>query len=279
MKITTNADQSWSSPNKSSQIDADEANNFKPPITQNPMLSDAIFKPMLFSTPMIQAILNGTKTQTRRIVKPQPIDNTKIDGNFYEGNCKDVVKVDGHPNWKNQFVFQCSKIKKGDFIWVRETWQQHCDEIETNQDWSAKTFTADGTYVYKANGYVLPKDSISFGKWKPSIFMPKSACRLFLEVTDVRIERLQDITEIDALAEGVENCIANIDFGCRAMGMRLFRNYERKDNSLKNYPHNGFELAQDSFETLWDSINKNWLSNPYVWVYTFKVVECPLGFR
>src|SRR5690349_17204720 len=77
--------------------------------------------PILFSTPMVQAILVGRKTQTRRIIKPQPVDNTEVDGNFFEGNHKGFVKVDGHPNWQHQFANEFCKYQTGDVLWVRET--------------------------------------------------------------------------------------------------------------------------------------------------------------
>ena len=243
-------------------------------LAQNTMLSDAIFKPMLFSTPMVQAILDGRKTMTRRIVKPQPIDNTKIDGNFYEGDCKDFVKVDGHPNWKNQFVSQVSKIQKGDIIWVRETWQQEAEFIQlSGGDWSNAYLKPTGNYLYKADGVSLEeiKDSVSFGKWKPSIFMPKSACRLFLEVTKVEVQRLQDISNEDAKKEGVQI----LSYGGFGRSGEEWKDYLSKISTAFR------PSTKSSFSSLWQSINgvESWNENPYVWVYTFKIVECPLGFR
>ena len=97
--------------------------------------------------------------------------------------------------------------------------------------------------------------------WKPSIFMPKEACRLFLEVVDIRAERLQSISFEDAAAEGIKQG----DNG-------YYKNYLSADWSEFG------ETSVDSFMSLCNKINKNWNDNPYVWVITFKVVECPKGF-
>jgi hypothetical protein len=136
--------------------------------------------------------------------------------------------------------------KKGDVLWVRETF------------W-LDSFTGD--FEYKADGksYISSK-----GFWKPSIHMPKEAARIFLEVIDVRCERLQDISEVDAIAEGVER-ISVTPF------VHRFKNYV-DDEEL--------EFAESSFRTLWESINgvKSWGENPFVWVYEFKQVDKPSNF-
>ena len=176
----------------------------------NTMLAEAVFKPILFSTPMVQAILEGRKTQTRRIVKPQPdfdrawknlgmtekfgleteleIPELDLTGYFLgvSSPIGDGLKATGIciPNIP-------IKIHKGDILWVRETWR-YSDDLRN-------------PYLYKQKEYEDWKPEYLQGiKWKPSIFMPKAACRIFLEVTDVRIEKLQDISEEDAVAEGIE---------------------------------------------------------------------------
>jgi hypothetical protein len=104
-------------------------------------------------------------------------------------------------------------------------------------------------------------------KWKPSIFMPKKKCRIFLEITDVRVERLQDISEEDAIAEGIKKTWINDDIKqCR------FKNYINDGKGSKS--------PIDSFNSLWVSINgkDSWKANPWVWVYEFKVVEKPKDF-
>jgi hypothetical protein len=224
-------------------------------MTANPLLAEANYKPMLFSTPMVQAILDGRKTMTRRIVK-FPKDWVA------EDNAWDWAALrEYYPKWGCSF-------KIGDIIWVRETWQQHCIEVETDVNtWAAKGFEATGQFVYRADNYELPKESIAFGKWKPSLFMPKNACRLFLEITEIKLERLQSISNTDAEKEGIE-VVETIDT------LKFFKRYSGENITFNT------ANAYYSFKTLWHKINGvvNWESNPFVWVYTFKQVECPKGF-
>ena len=173
--------------------------------------------PILFSTAMVQAILNGTKSQTRRIIKPQPIDNREVDGNFFEGGYKGYVKVDGHPNWKDQFVFEFAKWQPGDILWVRESFRS------VEQEFGPPRYEYKGT----------EKISI-YDPWKPSIHMPKSACRIFLKVKKVRCERLHEINEDDACREGIEL----IDHNC-------FKNYDESN------PYQFLEDPVGSFQSLW----------------------------
>jgi hypothetical protein len=123
-------------------------------------------KPILFSTEMVKAILTGRKTQTRRVMRPQP-DH----------------KVEHHLALR-----KCPYGQLGDVFWVRETWAEY---------WSNGEFQH---YRYKANG-THPEEGVS---WKPSIHMPRTAARIFLVVKDIRIEQLQDIKGQDAVAEGIE---------------------------------------------------------------------------
>lgn len=238
---------------------------------------------ILFSTPMVQAILRGDKTQTRRVVKPQP---EKVPGSddsipareFIEkGNellskgLKTIIRGTG-----GMMFPDCPYGKPGDVLWVRETWCQvmrdHAHDLlegRRENDLFVRPTQVHSDWMQYA------KDKYGY-KWKPSIHMPKAAARIWLKVVNVRVERLHEITEQDAISEGVEKCIADKErFGARAVGMRLFRNYERKDNSLRDYPCNGFEEAKISFETLWQSINgrESWDANPWVWVVEFEVLS------
>ncbi len=224
--------------------------------------------PILFTGDMVKAILADRKTQTRPIIKPQPIDNTEIDGNFFEGTHKGYVKVDGHSNWQEQFSFEfCKYGKVGDILWVKETFQY--------VDFAGE----DNGYVYRATD--PDWETMEEWTWKPSIFMPKKACRLFLEITDIRVERLKDISIDDACEEGIEYC--NVDTEAFEGGELIadYKNYMWKDD--ENYEDYYFPYYADplnSFKSLWQSINgkESWNENTWVWVISFKRTECPKGF-
>lgn len=228
-------------------------------------------KPMLFSSAMVISLLNNTKTQTRRIVNGTALKWLN------DGFTPEYVAIADNN--------LCTYGKIGDTIWVKETyyaygiWFKNGITKTGKQKWVFKDFTfenKDGKYLYEdcKPSDVLKNSERKFGWYKrPSLFMPKIASRTTLKITDITIERLQNISEKDAIAEGVERCIADKEkFGCRAMGMRLYRDYTRIDNSLKDYPCNGFEFAADSYQTLWQKINgpESWNKNPYVWVIKFE---------
>jgi len=212
--------------------------------------------PILFSTPMVQAILEGRKTQTRRI----PIETISIDkmGNLIMGKWNYGQHLDRRPQFENLISLK-SRWKIRDILWVRETWRG----IE--QDFGPDRIE------YKAS------ESINIeGKWKPSIHMPKVAARIWLQVESVRVERLQDISEEDAKAEGVrpncegiEKCPSQY---CQRMGCQSTGEYYHYQRDLDDFP--AFS-AKESFESLWQSINgvKSWNENPWVWVITFKVLS------
>ncbi len=184
--------------------------------------------PILFSTPMVQAILEGRKTQTRRIVK-----------GFVPDFLNDIV---GGPVWAlEQYDIRFPYGKVGDVLWVRES--------------SATTYAQAGPRIirkvwYKADDPIIP-ENVKF-KWKPSIHMPRSSCRLRLEIANIRVERLQEISVGDAIAEGIEG---NGD-----------------PYGFKSYLDGGTGAAVYSYKTLWQSINgkESWEENPWVWVIEFK---------
>lgn len=192
-------------------------------------------KPILFSTPMVRAILEGRKTQTRRILKIQPDDRGV--------RMTSVLFEDYHGNELKP------KYQKGDILWVKETWRYTDASLNDHPG-----------YVYRASD--PDWETLEGWKWKPSIHMPKEAARIFLKVTNVRAERLQDISEEDAIAEGVERISV-------APFVHRFKNYV-DDEEL--------EFAESSFRTLWESINgkESWNENPFVWVYEFERIEKPI---
>ena len=147
------------------------------------------------------------------------------------------------------------KINVGDVIWVRETFFDATDFQDA-------LFKDKSTIIYKAD-----ETFIGRRKWKPSLFMPKTACRNFLKVVSVHVERLQDIDEQGAINEGVlfDVIIPNINY-------RAYRDYTNKTD--------GFVDAKSSYKSLWQKINgtDSWNKNPFVWVYKFERTEKPLDF-
>ena len=202
-----------------------------------PVLSEAVFRPMLFSTEMVRALLNGLKTQTRRVVKDNILQNYRNENE----ETLDFIKVS---------MLDSIKPKIGDVIWVRETFSQKDERLIYRSQVCSKWDLPDGF------------------KWTPSLFMPKSVCRLFLEITNIRLERLNDISDNDSISEGIEIIE-------RLKAIRMFKDYNLKGTLV------GKTTAIESYKSLWISINgqKSWDDNPFVWAYTFKVVDCPYGFR
>lgn len=206
---------------------------------------------------MVRAILSGAKTQTRRLVKPQPSANIVRTACMIEGNppLRGCYWEYGGP------IVYCPFGQPGDRLWVREThaifptYGQHRADGERWGPWGGLPFTVsdDGKQIaYHREGF----DRCDPGRWRPSIHMPRWACRLVLEITDVRVERLQAISEADALAEGIEQLNGRFTFNGGA------------HDSL---------TARSSFMTLWDSTGGIWVENSWVWVIEFKRVEVASG--
>ena len=224
------------------------------------------FVPMLMSTPMVTAILNGTKTETRRIIKPQlPIYSEKFPEivpdwkmEFHDiierfarlkHTYEFVTKSTGDKNIKSIILDIPCKIVVNDIIWVRETFRP----IEQDN--------GKPRYEYKATENINLLD-----KWKPSLFMPKYACRIFLKCVSVHVERLHEIDEESAIKEGVK-----VNHG----GFELYTKEEMFKNN-RNYA----KTAIESYKSLWKKINgkESWDENTFVWVYKFEVVERPNDF-
>lgn len=217
-------------------------------------------KPILFSTAMVQSILEGRKTQTRRIIKPQPIVHNEVIqmpiGIKEYAKELDKYMKKGYTNLYTDGVLSgmmTSKLKYdvGDILWVRETWQ-HTECLNINPE------DENYGFVYKAdNG---DWENMEGWTWKPSIFMPKEACRIFLKVTEVRAERLEDISEQDAISEGIE--VKEHDIAPKGW----------KDYLFSEIP---FDNPKHSFFSLWQSINgeQSRNDNPFVWVVNFERVD------
>ena len=193
--------------------------------------------PIIFSGPMVRAILEGRKTMTRRVIKPQPT-LTRNCGFEWKGEVYGQGSDDVGTN-RNFCRWACPYDQQDARLWVRETFQ-------TLEDFAIKGacyYRADGetvTALIEGSEYDLSH------KWHPSIFMPRRASRILLEVTAVRVERLWDISEDDAKAEGApwEDC---------------------------------WMSYRQSFESLWGFLNANrgygWDANPWVWVIEFRRIQ------
>lgn len=231
-------------------------------------------KPILFNAEMVRAILNGRKTCTRRIVKGYiPPDGEFGYTAFTPQNaisCRGTFET-SYPRYGEKF-FKLP-YQKGDVLYVRETWGWcpcwDCG-LDTTPDGCKNPVIYDfkkkehGCYMYRASC----EDSkySSADTWHPSIHMPKEAARIFLKVTNVRVERLQEITDDGCIAEGVypspcRKC--NATFGCDTC------------------PDEGYHET-DGFSELWNSTIKKsdldrygWDANPYVWVIEFERCEKP----
>lgn len=185
------------------------------------------YHPILFKGPMVRAIIEGHKTQTRRVIRQQPpwwvskITSWTRDGSKWQGLVSDAF-------WS----MRCPYGVPGDHLYVRETWAYWGSKEEPNP-----------LIVYRAD-----EDKVL--RWRPSIHMPKRFTRLWLTVTGIRLERVQDITEEDAIAEGT------------------------RATSIGDFPRQAVWTERQDFANLWDSINAKrgypWEDNPWVWVIEFE---------
>lgn len=239
-------------------------------------------KPILFSGPMVKAILDGKKTQTRRVIKQADMNIgipkvyrdrvVSADGVEYQPLWATAIHPARDSGWiawypgdpgadftEHQYGqgFLCPYGAPGDRLWVRETWCEadgdpaHDARIHEDLDEVGYRCTA-----FRADDWIdCPADD---GRWRPAIHMPRYRCRLLLDVLSIRVERLQDISEADAQAEGAE----------------LTGDDEAQDGA-PDAPR--AESYRAGFASLWDVINAerghSWASNPYVWVITFRKID------
>lgn len=208
---------------------------------------------MIFNSEMVRAILDGRKTQTRRIVKGT--DGAVKFCKEWDINGEEIFVVLGekdHTGMNPVFgAISCPFGAVGDRIWVRETWAE-AGACEPDLKLYRANYPEHVPSIYEN---VPPAEEI---RWTPSIHMPRWASRILLEITDVRVEQLNAISEEDARAEGI------IDGGCLNCG-------EPEPCGCANPEPD----ATDAFAYLWQSIygQENWNANPWVWVIEFKRVE------
>lgn len=205
-------------------------------------------RPILFSGPMVSAILDGSKTQTRRVIKPQP---SMLTGMWY-WVCKKLAAGYLHTDTEAMIRLMkpfCPYGQVGDQLWVREThaivpWTAYLRSDGVQQ--TRRPNDNHDAAIYKA-GWNHCKPS----RWRPSIHMPRWASRIQLEITGIRVERLQDISEADCFAEG---CAGG-------------------HGSIPGYGYNA--TPYEHYKWLWESINgtASWGANPWVWVVEFKRIK------
>ena len=202
-------------------------------------------KPILFNTEMVRAILDGRKTCTRRLVKPQP-DEKHIFPLGFDTDSTEKKEVGCFGFAANeyggsiQYVKPLYRYAPGDILYVRETWHKYTKRIGKGESCRLAEF-----YGYKAS---VANSEDAEEPWHPSIHMPKEAARIWLKVTDVRVERLQDMTDDDAEAEGC------FDYTSTALGF-----FDVWDSTIKKSNLNCY----------------GWNANPWVWVIKFERCEKP----
>ncbi|WP_039027481.1 hypothetical protein [Pseudomonas aeruginosa] len=206
-------------------------------------------RPILFSGPMVRAILEGRKTVTRRVVNPQP----DFLGSMVDPNTP-FKTLDAGLHAR----ITCPHGQPGDRLWVREAWaaDAQVDAIAPHDLSQGEPIWYPADLSVRQTGCSM----ISKGRGRPSIHMPRWASRILLEITAVRVERLQDISEEQAEAEGVERPenITNVE---------VWDGTERELFNAMNQP-------RARFRRLWSDINgsESWDANPWVWVVEFKQV-------
>jgi hypothetical protein len=233
-------------------------------------------RPIIFSAPMVRALLAGTKTQTRRVVKPQPPEILPAYAPKVYWPARDRHMTHGDPDgaaylqfespgdydgahvMRGGFGFRCPYGQPGDRLWVRETWDFIPEGDPGTPSCAGIRYWADAGYELRTppsnyNPMLYGKERV-----RPSIHMPRWASRITLEVTAVRVERLQDISEADALAEGVT---PKWEPGCSGRLMEALGGFS-------------FRPAASAYAELWEQINGpgSWDANPWVWAIEFKRV-------
>lgn len=205
-------------------------------------------KPILFNTEMVRAILEGRKTVTRRVVKPHYRPGETGWQVITEKHSGKYVRIEYLDEWENETRYMIDPFRPGDILYVQETWEK----------------SMDGTYMYKATD-----DPIIIDRWHRSIHMPKEAARLFLRVTDVRVERLQEITEEQALSEGT------LGLKCEHENSGAYGCTDCMNTGWLEPPKMDFMCIWNSTIKKKDIEEYGWDANPWVWVIEFKRCEKP----
>lgn len=251
-------------------------------------------RPILFSAPMVRAILAGTKTQTRRILKPGPRQEW-LEPDFLQTCGAKIAWADGRlgvqvlqPGGGPATWIACPFGAPGDQLWGREAWKPHSlyAHMKPSEMPQAKVF-------YRADDGYAPSNT----PWVPGIHMPRWASRILMEITDVRVERLQDISEADAIAEGLYRSTPTPDDFEWLQAHNDERGLETTPEELAEFAKGvwmapgvpqGFGLTPEErrrdqwgptpqfcYQLIWEHINGHgsWEANPWVWVVEFAQQE------
>lgn len=205
-------------------------------------------RPILMCSSMVRATLAGLKTNTRRIVKPQ-VKGLHNDPTVENPDKHPLIWVWRHDvEWDRWIWRKCPFGKPEDRLYVRETWRLH------DEDYSDPPVSELAQAVRQQDVHYRADEPEQDGAgWRPSIHMPRWASRITLEITDIQVERLHEITEAGAKAEGLSS--------------GEDRSYSHAEHGLPYTPY------KDAFEALWDKLygkKHSWLSNPWVWSIRFK---------
>lgn len=204
-------------------------------------------RPILFSAPMVRAVLEGRKTQTRRVIKPQPVEPVMPATSFGHHGLEvafgpNNLMRNGGLRW-----WRCPYGQTGDRLWVRETFRY--DDYAPNE------------MIYQADCPAQAvKETKGIIRWKPSIHMPRQVSRITMEIAGIRVERVQEISEANAISEGTER-VGN-----------LYKCYGECQDHESGHDKRSSAIA--SYMSLWDFINSkkpgcSWDDNPWVWVIEF----------
>jgi hypothetical protein len=216
-------------------------------------------RPILFAAPMVRALLAGTKTQTRRIMARQKqydfTDYTLFGQQGYDDG--EWIAIEHAPDWPDGKEDQCRcpyARRRGDRLWVRENGWERPERTHKMMKDGADTWRP---FYYDADG-ISEQEAADFKAWgfkrRPSIHMPRWACRIHLEVTELRVQRLQEISEVDAIAEGL------------SQGVGAWWNAGDE--------HIASPTPKGAYAQLWNAIHgsSSWATNPWVWALHFSVV-------
>lgn len=234
-------------------------------------------RPIIFSAPMVRALLAGTKTQTRRVLKPQPPEGYRYTGIHYASYEPSSWFFNGpHSGFKVRQVYE-----EGDQLWVREGWRAPAmnDHLSPRDmpPGLARRYLADDAEVVGVGARVARQPIGAAGRTRPGIHMPRWASRLTLDVTEVRVERLQDISDDDCFAEGLEKLDVTLGRNGEVVPLKqpmAANEWPQGEGGENGYAQDGWDWPQAVYADLWESLHGrgSWKVNPWVAAISFRVI-------